>query len=193
MRFDSGWTAGQISAFKLSAPTPVSDEVATEDAVTAYQQVLADAGASLPARDSADERIINDVINGTGTIIDDEDEVGSWPVLVSGTAPVDSDHDGMPDEWEIARGLNSNDSSDNSGDRDSDGYTNVEEYLNYLVESSCGSADFDGDDDVDRDDLEVLAENWLENNCSNVPQGNLDLDCDVDFADFAIFADEWAD
>ena len=89
------------------------------------------------------------------------------------------------------RGLNPNNNDDSNDVMPSGGYTYLEEYLNYLVESSCGSADFDGDDDVDWDDLNVLVGNWLDNNCSDVPQGNLDLDCDVDFADFAIFAGKW--
>jgi hypothetical protein len=46
---------------------------------------------------------------------------------------VDADQDGMPDDWESARGLNPGSSSDGAGDRDGDGYTNVEEYLNGLV------------------------------------------------------------
>ena len=50
-----------------------------------------------------------------------------------GTAPPDSDHDGMPNAWETARGLNPSSDNDASDDRDSDGYTNIEEYLNSLV------------------------------------------------------------
>ena len=163
-----------------------------DDAITAYQRVLAGAGATLPARDPVDQRIINDVKNGTGRIIDDEDQVGGWPVLSSDAAPIDSDHDGMPDEWEIARGLSPNDSSDNAADRDSDGYTNVEEYLNYLVATRCGSADLDDNGSINWDDLAVLASGWLENNCSDVPAGNLDLDCDIDFVDFALFSENWS-
>lgn len=192
VRFDSSWTSGQISAFKLSSPTPVSDEVMTDDAVTAYERVLADAGASLPVRDVVDERIINDVRNGTGHIINDEDEVGSWPVLVSSAAPLDSDHDGMPDEWEIARGLNPNKASDNAADRDLDGYTNVEEYLNYLVATRCSSVDLDDDGSVSWSDMAILSSNWLKDDCGNVPKGNLDLDCDVDFTDFSILAGGWS-
>jgi hypothetical protein len=45
----------------------------------------------------------------------------------------DSDGDGMPDAWEQEHGLNPNDAADGAADRDSDGYTNVEEYLNSLV------------------------------------------------------------
>ena len=42
---------------------------------------------------------------------------------------MDSDHDGMPDEFELANGLNPNDPSD--GPRiAADGYSNLEHYLN---------------------------------------------------------------
>jgi hypothetical protein len=39
----------------------------------------------------------------------------------------------MPDEWERPRGLNPDDAADGSQDRNGDGYTNVEEYLNSLI------------------------------------------------------------
>jgi len=119
-------------SYKLSEQITVAP-VATDDAETAYKRVLAGAGAVVPKRDSVDTRIINDVINGTGRIIDDEDDVGGWPVLVSLPATVDSDHDGMPDDWETANGLNPKNDSDGSLDIDGDGYTNLEEYLNRLV------------------------------------------------------------
>lgn len=43
---------------------------------------------------------------------------------------VDTDGDGMPDEWEIANGLNPNDPSDANKDCTGDGYTNIEKYIN---------------------------------------------------------------
>ena len=44
--------------------------------------------------------------------------------------PVDSDGDGMPDQWEIKNNLNPKDPKDGAMDADGDVYTNVEEYLN---------------------------------------------------------------
>jgi pectate lyase len=105
--------------------------VTTDNAVTAYKRVLADAGATLPRRDAVDSRIVNEVTSGTGKIINDEEEVGGWPVLESTSPPVDSDNDGMPDDWEAARGLDPR-VDDSAKDRDGDGYTNVEEYINGL-------------------------------------------------------------
>ena len=113
--------------------------VTTTSAFEAYPQVLANAGATIGLdsqgssywrRDAVDERIVDDVRNGTGRIIDDPSEVGGWPELAAGKAPTDNDHDGMPNEWETTWGFHPCDSSDGPGDADGDGYTNVEEYLN---------------------------------------------------------------
>lgn len=100
-----------------------------------YLAVLEQAGCSLPKRDSIDARIIEEVRDGKATygkngIIDTPDDVGGWPELKSGKAPADTDNDGMPDEWETKYGLNANNADDNPSDKDGDGYTNVEEYLN---------------------------------------------------------------
>ena len=59
--------------------------------------------------------------------------VGGWPALKGGKSPPDTDRDGMPDAWETANGLNPHDATDRNADRDHDGYTNLEEYLNGLV------------------------------------------------------------
>ena len=55
------------------------------------------------------------------------DDVGGYTDLASGTPPIDTDHDGMSDDWEIAVGLDRNDPADGNLDHDSDGYTNRKE------------------------------------------------------------------
>ena len=85
---DRAWSVPNWHA----APT-----VKTTSAQEAYEQVLDGAGATKPLRDAVDGRIVNDVRQGTGHIINDPSEVGGWPVLAAGTAPKDSDEDGMPD------------------------------------------------------------------------------------------------
>jgi hypothetical protein len=45
------------------------------------------------------------------------------------TVLTDSDHDGLPDEWESAHDLNPNERSDAALDSDGDGRTSLEEYL----------------------------------------------------------------
>ncbi len=104
--------------------------VATDSAETALARVLAEAGATLPKRDSADTRLMEEIRTGTGRIIDTTADAGGWPELEPGTAPADTDLDGMPDEWEKARGLDPATDADGPADIDADGYTNVEEFLN---------------------------------------------------------------
>ena len=81
-----------------------------------------------------DARIMNDVRNGTGRITNTIQSDGGLPELYSAAAPQDNDHDGMSDAWETANALNPNDQSDGKGIA-SNGYTNLENYLNSLVVS----------------------------------------------------------
>jgi hypothetical protein len=65
--------------------------------------------------------------------------VGGWPQLRSTLAALDSDGDGMPDDWERSHGLNPHDPSDRNGDRNGDGFTNLEEYLNSLCPTAAAA------------------------------------------------------
>lgn len=125
-------SAEDIQAYKQTNPILVPP-VQTDDAITACDDVLMNAGATLLKRDAVDIRIVNEVINGTGKIINDEADVGGWPQLTSAEPPTDSDRDGMPDDWERRHDLDVNDPTDRNGDADGDGYTNLEEYLNALI------------------------------------------------------------
>lgn len=107
-----------------------------QTALEAYESVLANAGATLPKRDAVDQRVTEMVRSGkpmteTG-IIKDISEVGGYPELTFDPkkVAVDTDGDGMPDEWEKKNNLNPKDASDGAKDADKDGYTNVEEFLN---------------------------------------------------------------
>jgi hypothetical protein len=111
-------------------PYPVLS-INMENATDAFHSVLTHAGAILPLRDMADERIIQDVRNRTGKHIDSPSEVGGWPTLQSNDAPIDSDNDGMPDVWEDFKNLNPNNASDRNKLSD-DGYTMLEKYLNAI-------------------------------------------------------------
>lgn len=125
-----------ITNMKLTTALSISSNVTTHDSTIVLARVLAFAGASLK-RDVVDERVIDNVKNGTGSgtangIINTQGEVGGWPNLQSSAAPTDTDGDGMPDEWEISKGLDpkfKNGSSKNL----SNVYDNVEVYINSLV------------------------------------------------------------
>jgi hypothetical protein len=131
VRFN-GWTADQITAYKQSEPFETGP-IVTQDARDAFGSVLLLGGASLPRRDAVDQRIVEDIAQGTGRIIDSQEDVGGWPEFESVPARADRDHDGMPDFWEARHALNPDDETDGLLDRDGDGYTNVEEYLNWLA------------------------------------------------------------
>jgi hypothetical protein len=192
--YNGTWTDANKAAFKLSSPVPVTP-VTTDDANIAYAMVLADAGASFPVRDTADTNVINNVINHTGLIIDDEDQVGGWPVLASGTPPLDTDHDGMPDDWEFALCLDPCDPSDRNSDRDGDGYTNVEEYLNWLPsqEPMPSRADLNCDDIVDFYDFSGFASHYPSSVGSPLYDRKYDFNDDdvISIADLFYIAQDW--
>lgn len=114
-----------------------ADKPATQSAEEAYRRVLTHAGAS-KSRDACDQRIIKEVKTSSGKVPDSQDDVGGWPTLKPLPRPTDSDKDGMPDDWETANGLNANDAEDRNKDRNSDGFTNLEEYINSLVRDAAG-------------------------------------------------------
>lgn len=99
----------------------------------AVDVVLSGAGASR-LRDSLDSTLVAEVRSwGTrGALISDESSVGGPGQIAGGSAPLDSDGDGIPDAWESANGLNPNDASDGMKIA-SNGYANLENYVNSLV------------------------------------------------------------
>jgi hypothetical protein len=115
-------------ANRMNAPFPV-EPVSTESAKDAFEAVLRVAGATLPGRDAVDRRVVAQVRNGTGGLIDSQKQVGGWPALESREAPADADNDGMADAWERLHRLDVA-AADHNGDEDRDGYTNLEEHLN---------------------------------------------------------------
>lgn len=134
--------------------------VTTHSANDAYDRVIRYAGCS-KARDSYDDFIINETENGlatyTGSGYEDEGkhrdnnpgmintpednrpadapaDWSPWPELtyVPGSVATDTDGDGMPDNYEAAKGLDPNNPDDGAEDS-GNGYTNLEVYLNSLV------------------------------------------------------------
>lgn len=105
-------------------------DVKTESAEAAYRSVLKQCGATWPVRDAVDIRVLKELKDGTGRIIDSQADVGGWPQYRSPPPPADTDHDAMPDGWERQHGFDPKNPADGKQDRDQDGYTNVEEFLN---------------------------------------------------------------
>lgn len=155
---DDAWSNGKatsnlynctLSDVKLSSAFCES-YVNTDTAESAYTKVIdntSGAGANVPALDYIDSRYHQEVTNGTYTytgskqglkgIIDSQNDVGGYPTsstFKGGSAPTDTDRDGMPDTWENEHGLNPNDASDGAlVTLSADDYTNLEMYLNELA------------------------------------------------------------
>ena len=111
--------------------------VKTQSAVIAYENVLEYAGCSL-ARDRLDERYVREVRNrtytyegskgSTGGLIDSQEDVGGWPEYKTYNVKCDSNQDGIPDGW-----LEKYYPGKKAEDKNDEGYTYLEVYLNELV------------------------------------------------------------
>jgi hypothetical protein len=122
---------GVPAAYRLDAPVEMPP-VTTDSACRAFQRVLAGAGASL-RRDAVDARVIASARARNGRLIDSQRDVGGWPELERGTPWSDTDGDGMPDDWERAHRLDPGNPADGARDTDGDGYTQLENWLDWLV------------------------------------------------------------
>ena len=149
-KVDNTFTQETKDTMRISLPISF-ETVTTHSAEEAFERVLDYAGASL-YRDALDEVIVNDTRNGETTytgkgckkgIINSQDDLkpegagddwSAWPELKSKAAPSDTDGDGMPDDWEVQHGLDPNNPED--GKAASSQYTNLEIYLNELVEKN---------------------------------------------------------
>ncbi|MBP6432372.1 MAG: polysaccharide lyase, partial [Ferruginibacter sp.] len=150
-------TAGQYTAnIKWPKPLPMPS-ITILNAVEAKKYVLANAGATLPKRDAVDARIVKQVSTGKIEyaenivlpetqfkhrrlakdsykigIITDPSQVGGYPIY-EGKSYLDTDNDGMPDDYEKKVGLNVNDAND-AIKIGKTGYSNIEVYLNSVVD-----------------------------------------------------------
>ena len=144
-------------SMKLTEPAPTG-EVTTHTAAQAYEKVLGYAGASL-YRDAVDERFVSETKAGTATYKGSVTKLGGWIDVVadqgtyelaeaSRAAGFDADNDGMADAWEQANG---GDLDPNGYDIDSERkwYTNLEVYLNALVQDIMVRENYDAVSTVD--------------------------------------------
>lgn len=149
---------------KMDEPAPMG-EVTTHSAENAFSKVMLYCGASL-YRDEVDARYMEEAQTGTATykgsiteedgLIDLVSDVNGYTEanFPTGSRPAgyDSDNDGMPDEWETANGLNPNDASDANLytlDTQKGWYTNIEVYLNSIVENIMKSQNADAEETID--------------------------------------------
>lgn len=154
-----------VEAVPIRMSSPVATgEVTTHSAVKAYKAVLNCAGASL-FRDDVDARYMAEAESGKPTY---KGKITGKPGLIDVVADVkgyteadfptghrsanfDTDGDGMPDNWELANGLDPNDASDATlYTLDArHWYTNLEVYANSLVEDLMKKGNADAETQVD--------------------------------------------
>ena len=115
--------------WRLAQPVDVAP-VAADPAPSAFERVLAMAGASL-VRDIPDQRVVQSVRDRTGGLINSQSDVGGWPMLKTLPPLVDTDSDGMPDFWERAHGTDL--VVDDGAAATKSGYTNLENWLNDIA------------------------------------------------------------
>ncbi|MDR1759323.1 MAG: thrombospondin type 3 repeat-containing protein [Fibrobacter sp.] len=161
MTYGRGLTEAAVrtdTPFTMKHPASGNENVSTvptvEDAETAYNNVINYAGAAISAgkRNPVDKQVTEETKNGTGnmvgarpcseanasqqsTISKHKIQCGTkfeYPGAFTRKEITDSDNDGMPDDWEIARGLNPN-KDDSKGDYLGQGYMNIEYYANDLT------------------------------------------------------------
>ncbi|MGN1223895.1 MAG: carbohydrate-binding protein [Ruminococcus sp.] len=134
--------------------TDVSSVNDVESAEDSYEHVISFAGNGIASdkRTAIDLQCAEETKNGTGSCSGTSDYDASetnldkyniqcgvtyeYPSAVLTKTIVDTDNDGMADEWELARGLNPKDASDANGDYCGQGYTNIEYYINDLTVNS---------------------------------------------------------
>ncbi len=116
----------------------------TETAYDAYLAVIDRVGAAYK-RDTLDWRIIKNVLETTGKIIDVQGgyahgtsfdrTIAAWPDLKSGHMPLDTDEDGIPDDWEKKHGLNPHNKADATKSTIDPLYNNIELYIHSITKS----------------------------------------------------------
>lgn len=119
--------------------------VETHTAEEAFENVLSDVGCNVPVLDDHDKRVIRETRMGTATykgsksglpgLPDSQEDVGGWEdyPVIHRPADWDTDRDGLPDQWESEKGLDPADAADGALDPAGDGFTNLENYLNWLA------------------------------------------------------------
>jgi hypothetical protein len=96
--------------------------------------VLANVGVTAFSDDAVTTRLKNDVINRTfSNYKTSVAQAGGYPTIAGGTAYTDTDVDGMSDAYEDANSLDKNNAADRNAIPNSDGYTALENFLNYLA------------------------------------------------------------
>ena len=113
----------------------LSPNVSAIEVSTVKEHVLRSAGASHDARNGIDAYLIETALRGNGGSID---SLSQFPMISEPkntvNSTIDSDNDGMPDWFEDMFHAVDVNRYDSHEDADGDGFTNLEEYINGLID-----------------------------------------------------------
>lgn len=155
-KFNSGAGGFISNSYQVSSAfTQIGVAMPILSAEDAFMDVTSNCGANayldtngnkVNAIDTIDQIYLNNIINEecvsyqstssgqdynkTSHYIAFQNSISNSPIAYR-SANFDEDHDGMPDVWERTKGFNTN-VDDSSEDKDNDGYTNIEEYINLI-------------------------------------------------------------
>ncbi len=149
-------SGGQKLDWEPWAKEPFFPSYATiETAEAAFKNVLSDVGCNMPEALNHEMRMVSETLNGTTTtvghytkkkgLIDremDSEGFGGLNIVEERRATNwDTDLDGIPNWFEELKGTNAN-AANNNRDDDGDGYTDLEDYLNWIAEPNfmCNNA-----------------------------------------------------
>lgn len=186
------YSNGDSEKYETFVDQPFFDpKVTTHSARLAYKLVLSDVGNNRPQLDEHDQRIIQETIDSTYSVTgsisgksgfpDHQDDAGGYDDYpeVKRAASWDSDNDGLPNWWEMYRGLNPNspegDFSDTNLDKNRDGYTELDYYLQWMSKAHFSAAA--GESIVI--DLKALARGFTQNpmfEANNVENGTISVE-----------------
>ena len=140
-------SGGQELTWEPWATQPFFPSYATiETAEAAFKNVLSDVGCNMPAPTNHDQRMVSEALAGTTSttgyytkkrgLIDREKDAEGFDglniVTVSREADWDTDQDGIPNWYEALTGTDAS-TPNNNADNDGDGYTDLEDYLNWIA------------------------------------------------------------
>ncbi len=222
------WNTRFDSSFPMIVNgTDVSSVYTAESSEAAYEHVINFVGNGITSdlRTPIDRQVAYETKTGTGTLTGarpyqeatDEQRATldkykikcgvkyEYPAPVYQKEITDTDNDGMPDDWELARGLDPSDPSDTGGDYCGQGYTNIEYYINDLTVNAfpegvvtispeaenkeADKGDINKDGNVDSSDLVLMVRYMLgleEFTDEQTGLSDVDEDSDVDVMDFIL-------
>lgn len=120
------YNIGTLGTYIRETPYHQSDLVAKPTA-SVFNNIYRKVGSNYPSYDSIDESIFTRIDNNTGVVVHANPVV--YPTINGGTPLVDSNNDGIPDEWTS----NNMPSGATYNDIAPSGYTWIEEYINSII------------------------------------------------------------